>query len=223
MPMPINGQSMELPTIETSPLPAAITSASQQQTFDNIADFPVPIPQNSIAIGSHLNTALGPTCDSQAESTSDFGYVSLFPSQSSSETLLDQIRAVTPPTLITPLIHRQKTRGSDDSSGEEAPVTTSQVHVGRTFACPHHGCDATAKNQRDIARHLRTKKHQRDTVKSQSEGLEVFPCQYEDCNFPRDNPRRDNLIRHMRTAHGVELHRAKKGRKASRAVDNAHS
>jgi hypothetical protein len=103
----------------------------------------------------------------------------------------------------------------EEQSSTAAPAIISSAGQGKgktkmisVHCCPHHDCDYTAKIWRDVERHLGSKKHGGSSLR--------FPCTIEGCNALKDNTRRDNLRRHMKTVHGVVMPEMKKGRREKR-------
>jgi hypothetical protein len=104
-------------------------------------------------------------------------------------------------------------QGEQFSVGIPGILSSSGQGKGKTkmisvYCCPHHDCDYTAKIWRDVERHLGSKKHGGSSSR--------FPCTIEGCNALKDNTRRDNLRRHMRTVHGVIMPEMRKGRREKR-------
>lgn len=104
-------------------------------------------------------------------------------------------------------------QGEQSPAGIPAILSSSGQGKGKTkmisvYCCPHHDCDYTAKIWRDVERHLGSKKHGGSSLR--------FPCSIEGCNALKENTRRDNLRRHMKTVHGVIMPEMRKGRREKR-------
>ncbi|KAI0188772.1 hypothetical protein EV127DRAFT_409317 [Xylaria flabelliformis] len=101
----------------------------------------------------------------------------------------------------------ENTSGTEIKSNKRPRTRSDKVE--KVFACYFSHCSFTACSRKDVRRHMRADKHQKD----QGPKLPRFYCEVLGCLKDKGFSRRDNMLRHMSRVHKVELKREKPGRK----------
>ncbi|KAK3320288.1 hypothetical protein B0T19DRAFT_285224 [Cercophora scortea] len=88
----------------------------------------------------------------------------------------------------------------NDKRNTKRPI---QTPIG-AFRCQHEGCAYSASSNKDLKRHLQSRKHRNatDNATDESATTETYRCLAPGCKFAEEGCYRlDNLMRHIKTVH----------------------